>query len=229
MSLSAPVTSAEGGAAPNSDQNEPSTTSQKHNNNENKDEASMNDGNIENAMSRVMMVSRKKFDTFTTIINCLREKNPTVFEVSVVVVVVVVGRKAMLTRSGWTFFENEQMLLLTSTTLTTQTTQSILSNHLDLSIAEFDEIESSDGASTVGDDSTVFTDPNKLDEKAAGNMMAGARNQHRDTFLKARIGEGIDDSLRTMKREEAVDCKAVVAAAKKEVSTHRLIAYLDSA
>ena len=57
--------------------------------------------------------------------------------------------------------------------------------------------------------------------------MAGARNQHRDTFLKARISEGIDDTQRTMKKAEIVDCRAVVAKAKKEGGVKPLAELLE--
>jgi len=78
----------------------------------------------------------------------------------------------------------------------------------------------------LGDDqsqSTVYTNPNALEDADAGNYLN--RNQGRDTFLKARIGEGIDDQLATMKKDAVCDCKAVVSAAKE---ANTMTAYINN-
>ncbi|GMI49781.1 hypothetical protein ScalyP_jg10267 [Parmales sp. scaly parma] len=78
----------------------------------------------------------------------------------------------------------------------------------------------------LGDDqsqSTVYTNPNALEDADAGNYLN--RNQGRDTFLKARIGEGIDDQLATMKKDAVCDCKTVVSAAKE---ANTMTAYINN-
>ena len=105
---------------------------------------------------------------------------------------------------------------------------SILMKALNLTESEFNDIVVDDGMSAC-DTSTVFTDPKPdMEIETAGNMMVGARNQQRDAFLKARIGEGIDDTLRTMKKEEKIDCKGLVNEAKKNGNSQSFIELLET-
>ena len=83
-----------------------------------------------NADSKVVMVSRMKYDTYAKIVELLEAKHPTIFDM-------------------------------------------ILTNDLNLTTAEFKEIEADDGTSSVGDDSTVFTDPGKDMDMNTGKKLRG--------------------------------------------------------